>query len=134
MFCSLDSPISTAETQEAIKVSSTWQSPRTRWCSPDSYKAFINKMTPGLTGLHNDGLFPPTEDPGWEDGLLIAALVIVVKTSLDLPVALNLHSRPSNPLQGIDKNLSLPHKRKESQSKCSKLMRSINNRLQSGAC
>lgn len=41
-------------------------------------------MTPSLTGLHNDGLFPPTEDPGWEDDLLIAVLVIVVKTSLDL--------------------------------------------------
>lgn len=65
MFCSLDSPIFTAETQEAIKVSSTWQSPRTRWCSPGSYKAFINKMTSSLTGLHNDWLFPPTEDPRW---------------------------------------------------------------------
>lgn len=67
-FCSLDSPIFTAETQEAIKVSSTWQSPRTRWCSPGSYKAFINKMTPNLSGLHNDSLLPPSEDPGWGGG------------------------------------------------------------------
>lgn len=65
MLCSLDSPIFTAETQEAIKVSSTWQSPRTRWRSPGSYKAFINKMTPSLTGLHNGSFFPPTEDPRW---------------------------------------------------------------------
>lgn len=65
MLCSPDSPIFAAETQEAIKVSSTWQSPRARWRSPGSYKAFINKMTLSLTGLRNDCFFLPTEDPRW---------------------------------------------------------------------
>lgn len=35
-----------------------------------------------------------------EDNLLIAILVIVVKTSRDLQDALNLHLNPSDPLPG----------------------------------
>ena len=104
VFCSLDSPIFTAETQEAIKVSSTWQSPRTRWCSPSSYKAFINKMTPSLTGLHNDCFFPPTEDPRWRGRPVDCYACRHCQNTSGPP-----HGSESSlePLQGPDENSSL---------------------------
>lgn len=127
MFCSLDSPVFTAETQEAIKVSSTWQSPRTRWCSPGSYKAFINKMTPSLTGLHNDCLFPPTEDPRW-GGQPVDCYSCHHCQNILQPL-----SHPESSLKSLQSLAGhwlgrppVPPKGK----KALKLMRGINNRLQ----
>ena len=91
-------------------------------------------MTPSLTGLHNDCFSHPRKTLDGEDDLLTAILVIIVKTSLDLRIALNLHLGPSDPLQGTDENCSLSPKKERKPKQALKLMRSINNRLQRGFC
>lgn len=66
-----------------------------------------------------------------DDNLLIAILVIAVKTSCNLADALNLSWSRPDPLQGTHENRLLSSQKKERKRKTAlKLMRGINNRLQ----